>query len=172
MKTNKKLTSLKALILTNVHEWMVMNSDKIDILIDNKIYQNEFLKDYETSTRMVILNISPVATGNFSISDEGVSFSATFNSILRSFKIPLIAVIAIKLKEDLKGDFPWYTLPTQSNFNYGNTVNIDLMPSTTTLTVTDGPQVTLMNGIIKKIKVPKENKNNVVNIFSKGKDNE
>lgn len=80
------------------YQWITDN-DQTPYLLVNAEYPTvdvpiEYVRDGK-----IILNISPRSIGQYVVDDEGISFSARFNGLLRSLYIPFGAVEAVYAQE-------------------------------------------------------------------------
>lgn len=93
---------LRPYLYSAYYQWLVDNNLTPYLLI-NAEYPNvdvpkEFIKDGK-----IILNISPRSIGQYVFNDEGISFNARFQGILRDVYIPLGAAEAIYAQETSDG---------------------------------------------------------------------
>ena len=89
-------------LLYTIYNWCLENG--FTPYISVKIYSNmdKQLWKHEKNNE-IIFNISPSAVCDLIINDYGVNFSARFNGVLKSLKIPLDAVSGIFAKEVNQG---------------------------------------------------------------------
>ncbi|AGH38345.1 Stringent starvation protein B [Bibersteinia trehalosi USDA-ARS-USMARC-188] len=93
------------------YQW-ILDNDNTPYLLVNSEYPGtdvpqEFVRDGK-----IILNISPRSIGQYIVDDEGISFSARFQGMLRDVYVPLGAAEAIYAQETGDGvmfqDEPYY----------------------------------------------------------------
>ena len=96
------MTSHRPYMLRALNEWILENDCTPYILVnayaeDVQVPQN-YVKDGE-----IILNISPVAVQDLSISIEGIEFNGRFGGLPTRVYVPTMAVLGIYAKENGRG---------------------------------------------------------------------
>lgn len=116
-----KLTALKAMLLKTHIDWFYNNNKNntpVNMFINNKIANINFLKQFETNEGFVTLNISQSSIINLKITDESISFLATFSGIQRHIDIIIKAVIGIQYPIEKNNLVKTAILPYQEMFDF------------------------------------------------------
>ena len=96
------MTSSRPYLIRAIYEWIVDNTKTPYLLVD-AAYRGVVVPEAYIENDRIILNISPAAAHNISMSDEDVSFSARFKGQAMNVFIPVMAVLAIYAKENGQG---------------------------------------------------------------------
>ena len=96
------MTSSRPYLIRAIYEWIVDNTKTPYLLVD-AAYRGVVVPDDYIENDRIILNISPAAAHNITMTDDDVSFSARFNGQAMSVYIPVMAVMAIYAKENGQG---------------------------------------------------------------------
>lgn len=127
-----KLTALKAMLLKTHIDWFYINNKNntpVNMFINNKIANINFLKQFETNEGFVTLNISQSSIINLKITDESISFLATFSGIQQHIDIIIKAVIGIQYPIEKNNLVKTAILPYQEMFDFKEEhYNIDKLP--------------------------------------------
>jgi stringent starvation protein B len=96
------MTSHRPYMIRALNEWILENNYTPYILVnayanDVQVPQN-FVKDGQ-----IILNISPVAVQDLTISNDGIEFNGRFGGIPARVSVPTHAVLGIYAKENGQG---------------------------------------------------------------------
>lgn len=96
-------------LIRAINEWILDNGCTpyliVDIAVEGISVPMEYAKDGQ-----IVLNISPVATRNLCIGDDGVAFSGRFNGIAYEIYAPINAILGIIAKEN--GEGMWFPKET------------------------------------------------------------
>lgn len=96
------MTSSRPYLLRAFYEWIVDNHATPYIVVQADLPGVDVPRDYVENGR-IILNISPSAVKELSLSNDHVSFNARFSSIPHDIYVPIRAVSAIYAKENGRG---------------------------------------------------------------------
>lgn len=116
-----KLTALKAMLLKTHIDWFYINNKNntpVNMFINNKIANIEFLRQFETNEGFVTLNVSPSSIMNLKITDEEISFLATFSGVQRHINIIIKAVIGLQYPIEKNNLVKTAILPYQEMFDF------------------------------------------------------
>lgn len=93
------------------YQWIIDN-DQTPYLLVNADYPMVDVPQEYVREGKIILNISPRSIGQYVVDEEGISFSARFNGMLRSLYVPFGAAEAVYAQETGDGvmfqDEPFY----------------------------------------------------------------
>lgn len=93
------------------YQWIIDN-DQTPYLLVNADYPMVDVPQEYVREGKIILNISPRSIGQYVVDEEGISFSARFNGMLRSLYVPFGAAKAVYAQETGDGvmfqDEPFY----------------------------------------------------------------
>ncbi|MSR13092.1 MAG: ClpXP protease specificity-enhancing factor [Gammaproteobacteria bacterium] len=96
------MTTTKPYFLRAVYEWIIDNNCTPHALVDTSLgsctVPQQFVKD-----GVIVLNISPSAVRDFSITSEYVSFGARFSGVAQEVFVPVRCVRALYAKENGQG---------------------------------------------------------------------
>ncbi len=98
-----KMTSTRPYLLRAFYEWIIDNHLTPYIVIDASVSDVMVPEQYIDKEGKITLNISPVATNAFHISNQTVEFRARFSGIARNIYAPIRAVEAVYAKENGRG---------------------------------------------------------------------
>lgn len=93
---------LRPYLYNAYYQWLLDN-DLTPYLLVNANYPStdvplEFINDGK-----IILNLAPRSIGQYSVNDEGISFSARFQRMIRDIFVPFGAAIALYSQENNEG---------------------------------------------------------------------
>jgi stringent starvation protein B len=92
------LTSLRPYLLRAHHEWMVDNDLTPHLLVDadapGVVVPRDFVREGS-----IVLNVAPRAVGHLDFSNDEVSFSARFNGVGMTIRVPMDAVSGLVARE-------------------------------------------------------------------------
>lgn len=98
----KTLSPKRPYLLRAYYDWLLDNDLTPFLVVDAEYLgvdvPTEYVKDGQ-----IILNLSPIATGNFILNNKEIQFSARFNGVSRNICIPMGAAIAIYARESGDG---------------------------------------------------------------------
>ena len=96
------MTSSRPYIMRALYEWIVDNDCTPYVLVDATIpdvmVPEQFVKDGQ-----IVLNISPGAVMDLSISNEAVAFNGRFGGVATDVFVPVMAVVGIYARENGQG---------------------------------------------------------------------
>lgn len=96
------MTSNKPYLLRALFEWILDNQCTPHLLVTVNLPGVRVPEGYAEDGQMV-LNISPSAVRNFSMTNESVSFEARFSGVPQHILVPMYAVAAIYARENGQG---------------------------------------------------------------------
>jgi stringent starvation protein B len=96
------MNSSRPYIMRALYEWIVDNEFTPYVLVDASIADvmvpEQFVKDNQ-----IVLNISPDAVVDLSISNQAVSFNGRFGGVATDVFVPISAVVGIYARENGQG---------------------------------------------------------------------
>ncbi|MCP4211576.1 MAG: ClpXP protease specificity-enhancing factor [Halieaceae bacterium] len=96
------MNSSRPYIMRALYEWIVDNEMTpyvlVDAAMDGVVVPQQFVKDNQ-----IVLNISPDAVVELSISNESVSFNGRFGGVATDIFAPVAAVVGIYARENGQG---------------------------------------------------------------------
>ena len=97
------MSSSRPYLIRALYEWIVDNNCTPHILVD--AFQEGVIvpQDHVNQDGQVVLNISPNAIKDYSISDQGLSFSARFGGVPTDIYVTCSAILGIYAKENQQG---------------------------------------------------------------------
>ncbi len=98
----KIVTSSRPYIIRAIYEWIADNGLTPYILVDTRFDSVLVPENYIENNR-IILNISPTATHDLSLGNDGISFNARFNGLPTDIYVPAASVLAIYAQENGQG---------------------------------------------------------------------
>lgn len=96
------MTSSRPYIMRALYEWIVDNNFTPYVLVDASIADvmvpQQFVKDNQ-----IVLNISPDAVVELTITNEALSFNGRFGGVATDIYVPITAVVGIYARENGQG---------------------------------------------------------------------
>jgi stringent starvation protein B len=96
------MNSSRPYIMRALYEWIVDNDLTPYVLVDASIAEvmvpQQFVKDNQ-----IVLNISPDAVVDLSISNQAVAFNGRFGGVATDVFVPIAAVVGIYARENGQG---------------------------------------------------------------------
>ena len=96
------MTSSRPYIMRALYEWIVDNDCTPYVLVDatlaDVMVPQQFVKDGQ-----IVLNISPSAVMDLSISNDAVAFNGRFGGVATDVYVPVNAVVGIYARENGQG---------------------------------------------------------------------
>jgi stringent starvation protein B len=96
------MNSSRPYIMRALYEWIVDNNFTPYVLVDASIADvvvpQQFVKDNQ-----IVLNISPDAVVDLSISNQAVAFNGRFGGVATDVYVPITAVVGIYARENGQG---------------------------------------------------------------------
>jgi stringent starvation protein B len=96
------MNSSRPYIMRALYEWIVDNNFTPYVLVDasvaDVVVPQQFVKDNQ-----IVLNISPDAVVDLSISNQAVAFNGRFGGVATDVFVPITAVVGIYARENGQG---------------------------------------------------------------------
>jgi stringent starvation protein B len=96
------MNSSRPYIMRALYEWIVDNNFTPYVLVDasvaDVVVPQQFVKDNQ-----IVLNISPDAVVDLSISNQAVAFNGRFGGVATDVFVPIAAVVGIYARENGQG---------------------------------------------------------------------
>lgn len=96
------MNSSRPYIMRALYEWIVDNNFTpyvlVDASVENVVVPQQFVKDNQ-----IVLNISPDAVVDLSISNQAVAFNGRFGGVATDVFVPIVAVVGIYARENGQG---------------------------------------------------------------------
>lgn len=99
---NTVMTSSRPYLLRAIYEWLLDNQLTPYVLVDATFPEVMVPEEFIENGR-IVLNISPRAIINMSMTNEALKFAASFSSRQRQIDVPIQAVLAIYAFENGRG---------------------------------------------------------------------
>jgi len=96
------MTSSKPYLLRALYEWILDNELTPHIIVDVDAAQVD-VPEHTVQDGRLVLNISPSATRNLDLGQEGAQFQARFSGAPRDLWVPMHAILAIYARENGQG---------------------------------------------------------------------
>ena len=96
------MTQSRPYLLRGIYEWLVDNDQTPYLLVDAEA-ENVRVPVEHVQDGKIILNISPSATRELVLGNDGVSFSARFGGKPMLVNVPMTAALALYSKENGRG---------------------------------------------------------------------
>jgi stringent starvation protein B len=96
------MTSSKPYLLRALYEWILDNHLTPHIIIDVAAAQVD-VPEHVVQDGRLVLNISPTATRNLDLGQDGANFQARFSGTPRDLWVPMHAILAIYARENGQG---------------------------------------------------------------------
>lgn len=96
------MTSSKPYLLRALYEWILDNQLTPHIIVDVAAADVE-VPDHTVQDGRLVLNISPSATRNLDLGQDGAHFQARFSGTPRELWVPMHAILAIYARENGQG---------------------------------------------------------------------
>lgn len=96
------MTSTRPYLIRAFFEWIIDNNMTPYVVIDASFSESRIPTEYVEDDRLV-LNVSPAATNSLDISNDDITFEASFSGKIMSIYAPIHAVVAIYAKENGRG---------------------------------------------------------------------
>src|SRR5210317_851833 len=96
------MTSSRPYIMRALYEWIVDNDCTPYVLVDATMAEvmvpQQFVKDGQ-----IVLNISPSAVMDLTVSNESMSFNGRFGGVATDVYVPVSAIVGIYARENGQG---------------------------------------------------------------------
>jgi len=97
------MTSSRPYLVRALYDWIIDNQCTPYLLVNTLYEQVSVPQDYVNPDGQIVLNISPSALSDFSMSEDSVSFSARFGGVPTDIYVPTGAIMGIYAKENQQG---------------------------------------------------------------------
>lgn len=100
-----RMRSSKPYLIRALYQWIVDSNCTPYILIDANYPAVQAPRQLVNADGSIVFDVSPVATKDFIVGDDGISFLASFSSKIYEIFIPNKAIRSIYAKENEEGMF-------------------------------------------------------------------
>jgi stringent starvation protein B len=104
MSETTSITPTRPYIVRALYQWIEDNALTPYLMVDATAENVQIPTEHVQDGR-IVLNIASRATGNMSIENDYIHFSARFSGVSQDIWVPLIAVLGIYAKENSQGMF-------------------------------------------------------------------
>lgn len=98
-----KMTSTRPYLLRAFYEWIVDNQLTPYVVINVKLPNVQVPENFVDEEGKITLNVGPMATQGFNISNQMIEFKARFSGVAHDIFAPIRAVEAVYAKENGRG---------------------------------------------------------------------
>ena len=98
------ITPTRPYMVRALYQWIEDNALTPYLMVDATADNVQIPREHVQDGR-IVLNIASRATGNMSMGNEYINFSARFGGVSQEIWVPLTAVMGIYAKENLQGMF-------------------------------------------------------------------
>ena len=98
----KTLSPKRPYLLRAYYDWLLDNELTPFFVVDAEYFGVDVPREY-VKDGQIILNLSPIATGNFILNNKEIQFSARFSGVSRNICVPMGAAVAIYARESGDG---------------------------------------------------------------------
>ena len=102
--TTTSITPTRPYMVRALYQWIEDNSLTPYLMVDATAKDVQIPTEYVQDGR-IVLNIASRATGNMSMENDFIHFSARFGGVSQQIWVPLTAVLGIYAKENSQGMF-------------------------------------------------------------------
>ena len=110
------MAMLRAYVIKATYGWLVDHGFTPYVLIDTEYDDAIVPTNYIDKDKKILLNLSPQAVKNITITDTKITFDATFDGEVMSLVIPIESILEIFSKETEQGMYA-------REFGYGIDIN-------------------------------------------------
>jgi len=103
-ETTTSITPTRPYIVRALYQWIEDNALTPYLMVDATAENVQIPTEHVQDGR-IVLNIASRATGNMSIENDYIHFSARFSGVSQEIWVPLTAVLGIYAKENSQGMF-------------------------------------------------------------------
>ena len=96
------MTSFRSYLVDALIQWLLDNNHTPHVIVQCDLPGVDVPKEFVKDEKMV-LNVSPQAVSNFSLSHESMELDARFNGVARRVKIPPGAIVGVFAKGSTVG---------------------------------------------------------------------
>lgn len=104
MSENTSITPTRPYMVRAIYQWIEDNALTPYLMVDATAENVQIPTEHVQDGR-IVLNIASRATGNMSMENDYIHFSARFSGVSQEIWVPLIAVMGIYAKENSQGMF-------------------------------------------------------------------
>ena len=101
---NTSITPTRPYMVRALYQWIEDNALTPYLMVDATADNLQIPKEHVQDGR-IVLNIASRATGNMSMGNDYINFSARFGGVSQEIWVPLTAVLGIYAKENSQGMF-------------------------------------------------------------------
>ena len=101
---NPSITPTRPYMVRAIYQWIEDNELTPYLMVDATAKNVQIPTEHVQDGR-IVLNIASRATGNMSMQNDYINFSARFGGVSQDIWVPLIAVLGIYAKENSQGMF-------------------------------------------------------------------
>ena len=101
---NPSITPTRPYMVRAIYQWIEDNALTPYLMVDATAKNVKIPTEHVQDGR-IVLNIASRATGNMSMQNDYINFSARFGGVSQDIWVPLIAVLGIYAKENSQGMF-------------------------------------------------------------------
>lgn len=104
MSENISVSPTRPYMVRAIHQWIEDNALTPYLLVDATVEQVQVPVEHINDGR-IVLNIASAATGNMTMANDFIHFSARFGGVSQELWVPMNAVLGIYAKENQQGMF-------------------------------------------------------------------
>lgn len=104
MSETISITPTRPYMVRALYQWIEDNEFTPYLMVDATVDNVQIPREHVQDGR-IVLNIASRATGNMSMENDYIHFSARFGGVSQEIWVPLIAVLGIYAKENSQGMF-------------------------------------------------------------------
>ena len=104
MSETTSITPTRPYMVRALYQWIEDNEFTPYLMVDATVDNVQIPREHVQDGR-IVLNIASRATGNMSMENDYIHFSARFGGVSQDIWVPLIAVLGIYAKENSQGMF-------------------------------------------------------------------
>ena len=104
MSETTSITPTRPYMVRALYQWIEDNDFTPYLMVDATVDNVQIPREHVQDGR-IVLNIASRATGNMSMENDYIHFSARFGGVSQEIWVPLIAVLGIYAKENSQGMF-------------------------------------------------------------------
>ena len=104
MSETTSITPTRPYMVRALYQWIEDNEFTPYLMVDATVDNVQIPREHVQDGR-IVLNIASRATGNMSMENDYIHFSARFGGVSQEIWVPLIAVLGIYAKENSQGMF-------------------------------------------------------------------
>ena len=97
------MAMLRSYIIKSTYEWLIDHSFTPYLLVDTEYDNINVPTNYIDEDGKILLDLSPQAIQNISLSDTEISFDATFDGEFMTVVVPIESILELSSKETEQG---------------------------------------------------------------------